>query len=1037
VQANDTLNNQEQITIANPSAGIHTLTVNGFSVSTGTSQPYYLVYHFEGEAPVLTHPFGGEPLVPGTSEIFRWDAPAGTDPFTLQYSADSGTTWVTLGASISASARQFTANVPAVQSGKVLFKLTRGSFTSVSAHTLSIIGVPNNIQVSQVCPDTLTLTYNAVPGAGGYIIYRLGNQYMDSVGYSTTTTAKITGINPQMQDWLAVAAVPTNGGLPGRRSIAIQKAPGLVNCTLNNDLSLNQLVNPSAGPYPDCQPTNLNQHVVEVANPTANPIFGFGYAYSLNGGPATNLTLSDTLLPGQSKNLTIAGTLALNPGSNVLKSWVTLVNDQNVYNDTLESIIQVYTGTTAALPFSQSFEGQTNCPTTTDCGTTVCALTGGWRNASNGTEDNIDFRTYSGSTPSSGTGPSAAAAGTRYLYLEASGSCTFQEAKLYSPCFNLASANLPLFKFKYHMWGSGMGELHVDVIADGQYFPDVMSPISGDQGNQWNQASINLAPFNGKMVTVVIRGITGATFASDLAIDDVQLVENTSAPQVLFQASNAFPCLGETVTLQDQSLNGPNAWQWTITPGTFQFVNGTNATQQNPQVQFNALGNYTVQLKATNTFGTDSSTSVGLVQILPGAPLPQQQTFAGSFPTGGWSIGNPDGLTTWQQATGISVPGGYGQAAYVDNFTYNGAGEEDYLVSQRMSLPPSGGLALLIFEVAYARYDNTYSDGLRIDLSTDCGSTFTPSGYLKSGTVLATVPDQTTPFTPTANQWRTDTVDLTAYLGQDVIIRFANINGYGNGLYIGNVRVTGSNISVQAGISAPANRVCAGATQTYAFAGIGTPTTYQWDFGVGASPATANTAGPHQVVYATAGNPTATLVVGNGMGTDTATFNTTVESPLVASFGYSILPPNIVQFNGSASAPATAWYWDFGDGNTSNLQNPQNFYTQPGVYLVSFAAQNSCGWDTTTVPIVIASLAEGAATQWNLFPNPASSSLNLDGIEGTVRYTIVNVIGQKMAEGVMQPTDNKQIDVSHFPQGAYVISLEQGNVKKDIPWLKN
>jgi hypothetical protein len=63
--------------------------------------------------------------------------------------------------------------------------------------------------------------------------------------------------------------------------------------------------------------------------------------------------------------------------------------------------------------------------------------------------------------------------------------------------------------------------------------------------------------------------------------------------------------------------------------------------------------------------------------------------------------------------------------------------------------------------------------------------------------------------------------------------------------------------------------------------------------------------------------------------------------------------------------------------------------------------------------------------------------LNLDGIEGTVRYTIVNVIGQKMAEGVIQATDIKQIDVSHFPQGAYVISLEQGNSKKDIPWLKN
>ena len=46
---------------------------------------------------------------------------------------------------------------------------------------------------------------------------------------------------------------------------------------------------------------------------------------------------------------------------------------------------------------------------------------------------------------------------------------------------------------------------------------------------------------------------------------------------------------------------------------------------------------------------------------------------------------------------------------------------------------------------------------------------------------------------------------------------------------------------------------------------------------------------------------------------------------------------NPIQFidmsNGSGGAPI-AWYWDFGDGTTSNLQNPLHSYTAPGTYHV-------------------------------------------------------------------------------------------------------
>jgi PKD repeat protein len=311
-----------------------------------------------------------------------------------------------------------------------------------------------------------------------------------------------------------------------------------------------------------------------------------------------------------------------------------------------------------------------------------------------------------------------------------------------------------------------------------------------------------------------------------------------------------------------------------------------------------------------------------------------------------------------------------------------------------------------------------------------------PTGYLKSGTVLATVPDQSAPFTPTLAQWRTDTIDLGAFLGQDVIIRFANINGYGNRLYIGNVRVNGSSLAIQAGISSTTSAVCAGSTVTYSFAGLGSPTSYQWNFGTGATPATANTAGPHQVTYATPGSAAVELIVSDGTNADTATINTAVEGPLLASFGYTQGGSGTLQFNDQSSGPATAWYWDFGNGNTSTQQNPTSQYFIPGPYLVTFAALNSCGWDTSTATVFVVSLQEGASHPWKLFPNPAQEVLNLDGFEGELHYTISNAMGQNLSTGVIQSSGNKAIDVSEFPSGAYVITLNQGQQTRTIPWLK-
>jgi hypothetical protein len=95
----------------------------------------------------------------------------------------------------------------------------------------------------------------------------------------------------------------------------------------------------------------------------------------------------------------------------------------------------------------------------------------------------------------------------------------------------------------------------------------------------------------------------------------------------------------------------------------------------------------------------------------------------------------------------------------------------------------------LKFDVAYARWGAGYSDTLVILASSDCGETY-QSLYLKGGSDLATSPDFQEYFTPSSAQWRTDSIDLSAFSNEtNLQIAFRNIGRYGNVLYLDNINL--------------------------------------------------------------------------------------------------------------------------------------------------------------------------------------------------------------------------------------------------------
>jgi gliding motility-associated-like protein len=62
-----------------------------------------------------------------------------------------------------------------------------------------------------------------------------------------------------------------------------------------------------------------------------------------------------------------------------------------------------------------------------------------------------------------------------------------------------------------------------------------------------------------------------------------------------------------------------------------------------------------------------------------------------------------------------------------------------------------------------------------------------------------------------------------------------------------------------------------------------------------------------------------------------------------------------------SAGSVTSWNWDFGDGNTSSVQNPGNVYTAPGAYTVTLIASAGAGCSDTVSQVVIINPLPSAA----------------------------------------------------------------------------
>ncbi len=116
----------------------------------------------------------------------------------------------------------------------------------------------------------------------------------------------------------------------------------------------------------------------------------------------------------------------------------------------------------------------------------------------------------------------------------------------------------------------------------------------------------------------------------------------------------------------------------------------------------------------------------------------------------------------------------------------------------------------------------------------------------------------------------------------------------------------------------------------------------------------------------------------------------TAPAPPAANFTASPTSgtaPLTVQFTDQSTGSITSWSWDFGDGTTSTVQNPQHTYTAIGTYTVSLTVSGPGGSDTYTRTNIDVT-APPNATVVHIAPPTASANV---GVPITVGVAITNV----------------------------------------------
>ena len=394
-----------------------------------------------------------------------------------------------------------------------------------------------------------------------------------------------------------------------------------------------------------------------------------------------------------------------------------------------------------------------------------------------------------------------------------------------------------------------------------------------------------------------------------------------------FEADKTLAFNGETIHFTDFTQGSPATWFW-------DFGNGLISTQQNPDCLYNSSGTYTVKLIVTNTWLTDTLIIENYITIVEpliadfivskttaftGDSIVFTDLSQGNPESWFWDFGNGATSTSQNPVYTFTTPGVYTiKLVVATNWLTDSLIKESYIIVLKQLT--SNFKADTTF--AWLGHTTQFTDlslGNPTSWSWDFGDQAVSQlqnpthTYDHEGTFNVTL--------SVANQYQNKTEVKQNY----ITLREP----------------------LKAAFKADTTKVIVGQSIRFTNLSTGFPTSRIWDFGDFTVSPLLN---PRHS-YAKPGHYTVSLQVFENDSTDFEIKENYiwVRDTLVAGFyatPLTIYAGESVNFYDTSRGSPNKWKWNFGEGKTSNLQNPVYKYNSPGVYTIRLIVSNPFDTDT-------------------------------------------------------------------------------------------
>ncbi|MBI3500930.1 MAG: PKD domain-containing protein [Bacteroidetes bacterium] len=498
-------------------------------------------------------------------------------------------------------------------------------------------------------------------------------------------------------------------------------------------------------------------------------------------------------------------------------------------------------------------------------------------------------------------------------------------------------------------------------FIDSVYFTDNSTISSGNiTGWSWNFGDPLSAPNNTSSLQNPSHGYTSAgTFTVTLIVNSSsgcadtisQVITVQPSPLANFSATQV--CFGNTTFFSDSSSISSGTitgWSWNF--GDPLSAPNNTSSLQNPSHNFTSAGTFTVTLIVTSNTGcTDTILLPVIVNALPIANFSAGTVCAGSATTfTDLSTGNP---TSWSWNFGDATTSALQNPSH--NYASAGTYTVTLIVGTSFGCSDTISQIITVNPTPTAAFSNTaqcfidsvfFTDNSSISSGNINGWSWNFGDPASGGNNFSNLQNPphyygasgnyTVTLVVTSGFGCTDTLTQTIFVAPGPLANFGSMD------------------------------VCLG-NQTFfndsSFIPYGNIVSWNWNFG----DATFGSAQNPSHNYSSPGTYNVTLLVTSDLGcTDTITKQVIVHplpNAVITSSGFCVADGTIF-YDGSTILPPDSivqWFWDFGDGNNSTLQNPIHYFPSSGNYGVTLIVTSNFGCSDTIAQVIGVSPSPTAA----------------------------------------------------------------------------